>query len=517
MKFKKVLAVFYCCVCPYVFANDQVDEEYRPTFHFTPKQQWMNDPNGMVYLNGEYHLFFQYNPYGNIWGPMHWGHAITKDLVHWEELPIALFPDNNGAIYSGSAVYDKNNTSGFGSSDHAPLVAIFTYHDLLKEMQGRSDFQNQGLAYSLDSGRSWQKYAANPVLKSINSKDFRDPKVMWHEASKKWVMSLAVKNKISFYSSKDLKVWTHESDFGESLGVHTGVWECPDLFEINVQGGNAKKYVLLVSLNPGGINGGSATQYFVGDFDGSKFTLDKKFSRQLVKKVINKESPSEWVDYGADNYAGVTWSNLPSSDNRIISLGWMNNWDYGNKIPIEKWRGATTLPRELTLAEKDGKFILKSFPVKELNGMVKSSAAIQKQVIKGKVELFNKEFKTFAQHIHLQIDPKRSKKISFDIGSDTEKSTLVFDLSSNQITFDRASSGKKDFSEAFTRLQHAPFVSTEKSITLDFYVDKASIEIFVNAGELAITNQVFPTKAFNSFKVSTESEIDLIGGNYDFF
>jgi len=517
MKLNKVLLASCCFLSSFVFADNRQGEEYRPAFHFTPQQQWMNDPNGMVFLNGEYHLFYQYNPYGNTWGPMHWGHSVSKDLMKWEELPIALFPDSNGAIFSGSAVYDKDNTSGFGVSGKAPLVAVFTYHDVLKENLGRSDFQNQGIAYSVDDGRTWQKYSSNPVLKSTTSKDFRDPKVIWYEPSKKWVMSLAVKNKISFYSSKDLKTWVHESDFGENFGTHTGVWECPDLVAIDVQGSNTKKYVLLVSLNPGGINGGSATQYFVGDFDGSKFTLDKKFSRQRPQKVNGKETLSEWVDYGADNYAGVTWSNLPEKNNRVISLGWMNNWDYANKIPIEKWRGATTLPRELTLVEKNDKFILKSFPVSETSSLVKSSIDIKKQSIKGDVELFDGKSNKFAQHIELQLDSKKSKVLSFEIGSASEKSLLTINLNTHEVIFDRSSSGKKDFSDAFPRLQYAPFNSSGKRITIDFYIDKSSIEIFINRGELAMTNQVFPTKAFTSFKVHSEEEVDLVNGRFDFF
>jgi len=242
-----------------VRAEGLYHEAHRPQFHFSPPQQWMNDPNGLVYDRGEYHLFYQYNPYGNRWGPMHWGHAVSPDMVHWENLPIALYPDRIGAIFSGSAVLDVNNTSGFGARANPPLVAIFTFHDHLRENLGETGFQSQGLAYSLDRGRSWIKYAGNPVLTSPGVRDFRDPKVFWYAPDHKWVMTLAVADHIAFYSSSDLEHWAHESDFGSGLGSHAGVWECPDLIRLAVQGTSTSRYVLLVSVGRGGPNGGSAT------------------------------------------------------------------------------------------------------------------------------------------------------------------------------------------------------------------------------------------------------------------
>ncbi|MEY4375598.1 MAG: hypothetical protein RJB26_148, partial [Pseudomonadota bacterium] len=244
--------------------------QYRPAFHFTPQAHWMNDPNGMVFVNGEYHLFFQHYPEDTVWGPMHWGHAKSRDLLHWEELPIALYPDERGWIFSGSVVVDTANTSGFGRDGIAPWVAIFTHHDGAGEKAGRVDIESQSLAYSLDGGTTWTKYAGNPVLPSPGTRDFRDPKVFRHGPSGRWVMSLATKDRITFFSSANLKEWRKESDFGVALGAHGGVWECPDLFPITFEG--KTRWVLLVSLNPGGPNGGSATQYFVGDFDGKNFT-----------------------------------------------------------------------------------------------------------------------------------------------------------------------------------------------------------------------------------------------------
>ena len=256
-------------------ATGQYHEQYRPQLHFSPKAHWTNDPNGMIYFKGTYHLFFQYYPGGTTWGPMHWGHATSKDLVHWKEQPIALYPDSLGYIFSGSAVADSNNTSGFGKNGKIPLVAIFTHHDPKGEKAGKDDFQNESLAYSLDNGETWTKYAGNPVLKNSGIRDFRDPKVMWYVKEKKWVMTLATKDHITFYSSPDLKNWKKESEFGKEAGAHGGVWECPDLFPLSL---NGKSYwVLIVNLNPGGPNGGSATQYFIGQFDGKSFTaIDNK-------------------------------------------------------------------------------------------------------------------------------------------------------------------------------------------------------------------------------------------------
>src|SRR5688572_327195 len=244
--------------------SEGYNEPYRPQLHFTPEAKWMNDPNGMVYHNGEYHLFYQYYPDSTVWGPMHWGHAVSKDLAHWEHLPIALYPDSLGYIFSGSAVVDNGNTTGFGTADKPALVAVYTYHDAKKEKAGRIDYQTQGIAYSVDDGRTWKKYEKNPVLKNPGIKDFRDPNVFWHEASKKWVMILAVLDHVEMYNSSDLKSWTKLSEFGKDFGAHGGVWECPDLFPLTIEGESKEKWVMLVSINPGGPNVGSATQYFIG-------------------------------------------------------------------------------------------------------------------------------------------------------------------------------------------------------------------------------------------------------------
>jgi fructan beta-fructosidase len=301
----RILSFFFALllqIAAQTTTHAQTQELFRPRFHFSPKEKWMNDPNGLVYYQGTYHLFFQYYPGGIVWGPMHWGHAISKDLIHWQQQPIALYPDSLGYIFSGSAVVDSNNTSGFGRNGKIPLVAMFTHHDPVAEKAGSKTFQNESLAYSLDGGSSWTKYSGNPVLRNPGITDFRDPGVFWYEKGKKWIVALATKDRISFYSSTDLKSWNKESEFGVGIGAHGGVWECPNLFPLNW--GQKTFWVLLVSNNPGGPNGGSGTQYFIGQFDGHTF-----------RPVDNT---TRWIDYGPDDYAGITWNN---TGRRRIFLG----------------------------------------------------------------------------------------------------------------------------------------------------------------------------------------------------
>ncbi|WP_170315048.1 glycoside hydrolase family 32 protein [Saccharibacillus brassicae] len=326
--------------------------DHRGEYHFSPKEKWMNDPNGMVFFDGEYHLFFQHHPFGDTWGPMHWGHAVTRDLIRWEELPIALEPDEHGTIFSGSAVVDWQNTTGF-FPDEPGLVAIFTHH---LERPDAPVVQTQSLAYSTDKGRTWIKYAGNPVLERADLPDFRDPKVFRHEPSGQWIMVVACGQIVSLYRSPDLKQWTWTSDFGQGIGSHDGVWECPDLFELHVDGDPTKsRWVMLVSIGDGGSGSeGSRTQYFVGGFDGETFTPDE--ASQQVR----------WLDHGRDNYAGVSWSDIPDEDGRRLYLGWMSNWRYANQTPTDGWRGAMTIARELTLETVDGADTLMQRPAREL-------------------------------------------------------------------------------------------------------------------------------------------------------
>ncbi len=342
--------------------SEYYQEKYRPQFHFSPETGWMNDPNGMVFYEGEYHLFYQYYPDSTVWGPMHWGHAVSTNMVNWTHLPVALYPDPLGYIFSGSAVADTENTSGFGTDENHPLVAIFTYHNSEAEKGGSVTFQNQGIAWSLDKGRTWTKYSGNPVLQNPGKRDFRDPKVFWHKESGKWIMILAVHDRVNLFSSADLKSWSFESEFGMDAGAHEGVWECPDLFPLKVEGRSDTIWVMLVSINPGGPNGGSATQYFTGKFDGKKF--------------IAHENDVKWIDWGTDNYAGVTWSGIPETDGRRLFLGWMSNWNYATVVPTTVWRSAMTIPRELTLSYENGNYILISIPVSELKILHENSKTL---------------------------------------------------------------------------------------------------------------------------------------------
>jgi len=450
---------------------------YRPRFHFTPNQGWMNDPNGMIHLNGQYHLFFQHYPDGTVWGPMHWGHATSNDLVQWKEQPIALYPDLIGMIFSGSAVLDKNNTSGLGRGGIAPLVAIFTQHFMPGEKAGRTDFQNQSIAYSLDEGKTWTKYAGNPVLKTPNLKDFRDPKVIWHAPTQKWIMSLAVADHVEFYSAPDLINWTKESEIGKNLFAHGGVWECPDLLSFNHFGKTI--WVLLVSMNPGGPNDGSATQYIVGDFDGHAF---KPFSTDI-----------KWMDYGPDNYAGVTFSNV---GDRNILIGWMSNWNYANVVPTEKWRSAMTVPRELKLIEQDNnknsnRFLLVSSPVKEFMNAF--------------TEIGSKE-----NVIPNRIDIKDAKTTDFEIvlsNTYNEKLIVGYHADKKQFYIDRTKAGVSNFNKGFAAVAIAPRLSNTTNMDLSIILDKTSIELFADGGLTVMTTLFFPTHPYTKWEIISKEKI----------
>lgn len=487
------------------FTEDEL--KYRPLFHFTPKNNWMNDPNGMFYLNGKYHLYFQHYPDGNVWGPMHWGHAISENLINFEEQPIALYPDEIGLIFSGSAVVDYNNTSGFSKDGKVPVVAIYTYHNMEGEKRGDIDFQTQGIAYSLDEGMTWTKYSENPVIKNPGIKDFRDPKVFWDNHNSKWIMSLAAGNKIMIYSSANLKEWKFESEFGEDNGDHGGVWECPDLFPVKVKDSEEYKWALLVSINPSGPNGGSATQYFIGDFDGHEFTIDDRFSKQL------DENKAVWLDYGRDNYAGVTWSNISDTDGRKLFIGWMSNWDYARDVPTYKWRSTMTVPRELNLIKKNNEYILKSIPVKELNDF--KSKTIEKDSIEP--EELSKVIETAEidfNKLNLEFNFKNLKENKYQIiFNNGNGDSLIIGLNNNSKTIylDRTKSGKVDFSEKF-----APNISKVKlsdminDAKFQILLDKTSVELFVNDGEIVMTELFFPNNPLDQISIISEDSNFII-------
>lgn len=471
-------------------------EQFRPQYHFTPDSMWMNDPNGMVYYEGEYHLFYQYYPDSTVWGPMHWGHAVSPDMLHWEHLPIALFPDDYGYIFSGSAVVDENNTSGLGENGKAPLVAIFTYHDPVGAANGKVDYQNQGLAYSNDKGRTWTKYG-EPVLKNPGIIDFRDPKVSWREEFNKWIMTLAVQDHIEFYSSSNLIDWEKTGEFGKETGVHGGVWECPDLFPAKVEGTDETKWILLVSINPGGPFGGSATQYFVGDFDGKTFTTSQK---QI-----------KWLDHGSDNYAGVTWSGIPKSDGRILFLGWMSNWLYAQVVPTERWRSAMTLPRQLKLEENDGDYLLASLPVNELKKLRLSELKPQITEVSGNVLVHTENTEVMRSEIQFEFGLNKSEN-EFGIqlsNKKGEKVKIAYSDTNGGVYIDRTEAGISNFSNDFAAI-HKVAYQPGTDMKFHIFVDEASVEIFIDDGKLVMTDILFPTIPYNKVELfSTKGSVHV--------
>lgn len=471
-------------------ADSVYRETYRPQVHFTPKSDWMNDPNGMVFHKGEYHLFYQYYPDSTVWGPMHWGHAVSSDLVHWEHLPIALYPDSLGYIFSGSAVVDKNNTSGFGTTDNPPLVAIYTYHDAEKEKTGSIAYQTQGIAYSLDNGRKWIKYENNPVLKNPGIKDFRDPKVLWHAPSKKWVMILAVLDHVELYSSPDFKAWTKLSEFGKDYGAHGGVWECPDLFPLMIEGEAKQKWVMLVSINPGGPNVGSATQYFIGEFDGKSFTPD------------NDVSQIKWIDWGQDNYAGVTYSNAP--EKRTIFIGWMNNWAYAQIVPTEKWRGAATLARELSLVNADGNLFVKSTLAPEVLEYASEAITLSGLKVSDSINLTPQIKFPLGASIIRGVAEAKDFNIELSNGKN-QKIKTGYDSESNQFFVDRSNSGNNTFSKDFHGVIRADRYAKSDTIRFTIVVDVACVEVYFDDGLTVMTNLFFADQPMDALKVNASS------------
>lgn len=449
-------------------------ESFRPVYHHTPAYGWMNDPNGMFYKDGVYHLYFQYNPYGSVWGNMHWGHSTSTDLMHWKFEGCAIVPDAWGAIFSGSCVVDHENTAGFGKE---AVVAFYTS----AKSTPWGDIQMQSMAYSLDNGKTFTKYEGNPILTS-SEKDFRDPKVFWYAPGKHWVMILAVGQHMEIYSSVNLKEWKKESEFGAMQGAHGGVWECPDLVEIPVEGTREKKWVLICNLNPGGPFGGSAAQYFIGSFDGKKFV---------------NESPTQtkWMDWGKDNYATVTWNNAP--DGRCIALGWMSNWQYANNVPTRQYRSANTLARDLTLYREGQELYLKSTPSVEVKKARGKKVSIPSFKVSEKHEMVNLfEEKQGAYEVEIVIQNAGASKIAFCLLNDKgEKVSMYYDLNRKQFVMDRSESGTVDFSKDFPAVTVAP-ANVDKELTLRLFVDRSSIEAFGEDGKFVMTNLVFPSQPY---------------------
>ena len=442
------------------------NELYRPQIHFTPAKNWINDPNGMVCVDGTYHLFYQYNPQGNDWGNMSWGHATSTDLIHWTEQSVALTRDELGAVFSGSCVIDKDNTAGFGAN---AVVAIYTAAGETGDVQGK---QQQCIAFSTDGGKSFTRYIGNPVIKNDDD-NLRDPKVFWHAESRQWIMALAKgwKMGVEFYGSTDLKSWHHLSTFFTELkGRPSLQWECPDLIQL----GN--KWVLLVSVNPGGPVLGSGTMYFVGNFDGNTFTADAR------------DYPL-WLDYGMDNYAGVTWSN---TGERKVMIGWMNNWSYSGNVPCSPWRSAMTLPRELKLIDYAGKPLLASTVVSEIDKIADSwqTAGTTFDVSDA-----------YQLRITLNLDNNSTIMLSNDTG---ERFALDINASVRTLTAHRSAvTGQTSFNGTFSILSmNAPLNVDGNTVTLDIFVDQSSIEVFTHNGSMSMTNLVFPKTIYNTLTVT---------------
>ena len=485
--------------------TDYYMEPYRPQFHFSPEEKWMNDPNGMVYHKGVYHLFYQYYPEDIVWGPMHWGHATSEDLLHWKHKPIALFPDEHGLIFSGSAVVDFANTSGFGTAENPPLVAVFTYHLMESEKAGRKDFQTQGIAYSLDNGNTWTKYEDNPVIGNEGIKDFRDPKVFWDDKNQQWIMSLVAGDHLQIWGSADLKKWSKLSEFGKDKGAHGGVWECPDLFPLKVEGSDEEKWVLLISINPGAPNGGSGTQYFVGNFDGERFTT--------------AQSEIKWVDWGTDNYAGVTYNVLPkeyygntySNDPKQdrIFIGWMSNWIYARETPTSIWRSAMTVPRKLTLQKMGDDFNLFNYPLKSLETLLNKGSKRSITIPPSAEEIIVFEylnqseirFKTKTRDFQLKLSNKMNEQV-----------VLAMKAAVKTFSIDRTNSGKIDFQEDFGRIQQMPVPDfPDGEFEVRILIDHSSIEVFINEGQYVMTAQLFPNEKYTDLTLEnlSDSEITL--------
>ncbi len=440
------------------------DQAYRPQYHFSPREHWTNDPNGLVYFEGEYHLFFQYNPFGDEWGHMSWGHAVSRDLLHWQELPVALPEENGVMIFTGSTVVDEHNSSGFCAQGKPCLVAIYTGHT--PESGPKTALQTQNLAYSNDRGRTWTKYSRNPVL-NLNMSDFRDPKVFWSTQAKHWVMAVSLPNdhKVRLYASSDLKHWNAVSEFGPA-GATGGQWECPELFELPVEGqAGETRWVMKVGLNPGARLGGSGEQYFVGRFDGSRFTNE------------NPSSLTLWTDYGKDCYCALTFNGLPHGQKPVM-IGWMDNWQYAAKLPTSPWRGQMTFPRELSLRKTFEGIRLYQQPVEQIEQLAGSS---------------DDSRPTHSFMLAFSLNTDQGKVVGLKLLSNAANYTSVgYDPAKKVLFVDRTHSGLTSFSPDFSARIEAPLTTGEKRLEIKVLVDRCSIEVFADGGRVVSTNLVFP-------------------------
>jgi beta-fructofuranosidase/levanase len=617
-------------------------ELYRPQFHFTPGEHWMNDPNGLVYYQGEYHMFYQWNPLGDVWGNISWGHAISRDLVHWTELGLAISYDDKETIFSGSVVVDEHNTSGFGTADNPPLVAIYSSAAL------PTFAQSQALAYSLDRGRTWTKYAGNPVLDNPDP-DFRDPKVFWYEPTQRWIMpvALSLQRKIQFYSSPNLKDWTLEGEFGPQ-GAVAGVFEVPNLIPLRVEGTRETKWLLIVNINPGALGGGSAAQYFIGNFDGHRFTAEdvrpytppsgdvladfeaadygrwtvtgtafgtgplrggtpgqRPVARFQGTGLVNSRQPDDaaqgtltsppftitrnhinfliggsdlpnlaglpgeatinllvngqvvrsasgfgdewldwkswnvrdlrgrsaqiqivdraatghilidqitlanraatstaqrarWVDWGHDFYAAITFAHVPNG--RQLLVGWMNNWQYGDKIPTAPWRSTQSEPRDLSLHKVGNRIELKQTPARELRSLrVAPAYAVTDRRVTGTRRLAGPGSRGQALDIVATFNRGTASRFGVNVFVGNGQRTVIgYNTKTQKLYVDRRRSGDVSFHPQFASVSRAPMrLPHNGKVTLRVLVDHSSVEVFGASGKRVLTDQDFPSATSN--------------------
>lgn len=464
--------------------NTANQEKYRPAYHHTPLYGWMNDPNGMFHKDGTWHLYYQWNPYGSKWQNMTWGHSSSTDLIHWTHHDAAIEPDGLGSVFSGSAAVDTENTAGFGKD---AVVAMYT-------SAGMS--QVQSLASSTDNGNTFSVFPGNPTL-ALES-EARDPNMFWNADTRQWSLILAhpLEHEMLIFSSPDMKEWTWQSSFGKGLGAQDGVWECPDLFELPVEGTGLKKWVLLCNLNPGGIFGGSATQYFIGDFDGKTFKADTD---------VDGTVPTKWMDYGKDHYATVSWSDAPNHRRTVI--GWMSNWQYAAEVPTQQFRSANTLPREVTLfTGDDGRIYAASSPSPEVEQL---RGALVRHIAKSSIGTSGRTFRLPEANdgiceILLELEAPKNKEVTMTLGNkEGEQVTMIYNTGDNTLSFDRRKSGIVNFSQDFPAVTVAPTFSRDGNLSLRLFIDRSSIEVFANGGRSVMTNLVFPTSPYTDFTVRT--------------
>lgn len=472
-------ALLFCLLAAAQTPTYTYKEPYRPQFHFSPAVNWTNDPNGLVYYKGEYHLFYQYNPFGNTWGHMTWAHAISKDLVHWQHLPIAIPEENGIMIFSGSCVADTANTSGFGTKAAPPMVAVYTGHT--------ASNQSQCIAYSTDNGRTWTKYAGNPVL-DLHKKDFRDPKVFWYTPKKYWVMALVLpgEHKVQFYSSPNLKSWTHRGDFGPA-GDTSSIWECPDPSLAPVAGSaGVKKWVLLNSVQ-------NSMQYFVGSFNGERFTSE------------NATSVIQRPDYGPDYYAAVSYNNVPAGRGPV-TIGWANNWNYAKDIPTDPWRSAMTLPRRLSVEKINNTWVLLQEPLPALQSLREKELASEQNELLGGIKSLSIQSQQL--EADLEITPGASTVAGIRLATGNGHPVEIgYDAARKMLYLDRSKTANQSFNKAFagnSRFE-TPLLPYQGRIRLHVFFDNSIIEVFANKGEAVMTAQVFPGNTDNGIELFSNS------------